>query len=252
MARELASVLVGILLVGTLAAQGRESWPPADRHASGQAEAAAACVRLESAGASATCIEAGPGRSLLLTVAHAFQGPARNKPIVFTAPSPRTGPPQTGTRPRVVRLDYQADLALIEVQTALPYTLPVAQGRVPAGPQRCRSVGYDQLQFPAVNVPVTILSVDGKFTYTRENPVPGRSGGPLVCDGKLCGVCVGYEVSGQRRGLYVSLRAIRSFLAARSTTEPSEKPVPAVREERLPAAPALQECPSGRCPILGR
>jgi Trypsin-like peptidase domain len=240
MVRELASVLVGILLVGTLAAQGEDNL-------------AAAVVRLDAHGASATCVASEPGRSLLLTVAHAFQGPARNRPIVFTAPSPQTGPPQTGTRPRVVRLDAAADLALIEVQAGpLPYVLPVAQGRIPEGPQRCRSAGFDEMRWPSTNVPVTITGVDSRFTYTRERPVEGRSGGPLICDGKLVGVVVGYEVSGQRRGLYVSLKAIRSFLTARSAVGPPEQPVPAVREERIPAAPALHECPDGRCPVLGK
>jgi hypothetical protein len=226
-----------------------------------QQDLAAAVARLESHGASATCISVSQQRSLLLSAAHAWQGAGRNKPIVFTAPTPESGPPRTGTRPRLIKLDEAADLALIEVQTELPYVLPVAMQGVPGGPQRCRSIGYDQMTFPAVNVPVTITSVDEKFIYSRQNPVPGRSGGPLVCDGKLVGVCVGFEVSGQRRGLYVSLSKIRKFLG----TSPDQAPrgsgrgdlvdrpgAPMVREERSFAAPTLQDCPSGRCPILGK
>lgn len=213
----------------------------------------AAVVRIESHGASATVIESGPGRSLLLSAAHPWRDLAvRTAPIVFTAPAPQSGPPVSATHPRVVKIDYEADLALVEVQTGpLPYVLPVAKS-TPPGPQRCRSVGFDLMRWPAVDKPVTILGMDAAHTYTREPPVEGRSGGPLVCDGQLVGVVVGYETAGQRRGIYVSLRAIKAFLAAPPTAAQSQKPAPAVHEERIPTAPALRECPDGRCPVLGK
>jgi hypothetical protein len=178
-------------------------------------DAAHAVVRIPSHGASATVIETQPGRTLLLGCAHAFQGPDRQRPIYLDAPVPGVG----GAEPRrvVIRLldvDDQADLSLILLQDGpLPYVAPVAPaGHSPGG--NVLSIGYDEMRWPARMAATSVLSSTATITYTRERPGHGRSGGALLdADrGLLIGVVQGYEVTGPRRGLYVSHTTILRFL----------------------------------------
>jgi hypothetical protein len=84
-------------------------------------------------------------------------------------------------------------------------------------------------RFDPVKVPTQVLGAD-RVTYTRERPVPGRSGGALLTSqGQLVGVVIGYEVRPQGRGMYVSHPTIVSWLKARSAQRP-----PVVKEERQP------------------
>ena len=59
-------------------------------------------------------------------------------------------------------------------------------------------------------------------------PWHGRSGGALIDRdaGCLIGVVQGYEIGGERRGLYVSHEAILKFLGKRTPPLPAAKPCP--------------------------
>ena len=172
-----------------------------------------AVVRIPSHGASATVIETGPGYTLLLGCAHAFEGSDRTKPIQLDVPVPCAGQPEQA-RIRLMAVDYQADLSLVELEDGpLPFVLPVAPpGHRPGN--AIWSVGYDEMRWPATAVPATILAVSGSTTFTRERPGHGRSGGALIdADaGRLIGVVQGYETAGQRRGMYVAHAVILRFL----------------------------------------
>jgi hypothetical protein len=169
-----------------------------------------AVVRLGSHGASGVVIASGQGVSYILTAAHAFEGQQRAKKIELDAPDGQ-GAVRTGGI-RLVKLDYGRDLALVEMrQGPLRHVCPVAQqaGRTTS----CYSVGYDKMVLPSGGpgvYPATILDQGRARTHTRERPVPGRSGGALICDGRVVGICHGYEIGG--RGIYVSLTAIHEFL----------------------------------------
>lgn len=170
-----------------------------------------AVIRLSSAGGSGTVIFVGNGKSLILSCGHCFENRDRYKPVVFDAPSPS---PTTQLRPgvRVLKVDYQADLSLLEVGAELPYVCPVAPPGHRLG--RLLSTGYDKMCWPAVQRAATYVAAGPGLTYTREIPVPGRSGGALMDldAGFLCGVCQGYEATRGGRGMYVSHAAICAFL----------------------------------------
>lgn len=171
-----------------------------------------ACVRMTSHGASATCIAATDGRSWLLGCAHAFEGADARKPITIETNSPTPGQQQQVSI-RLLAVDYRADLSLCEVNTRLPYVCQVA----PAGyrPGRLWSCGYDHMKWPITVRTATSLGSDHDITYTRERPIPGRSGGPLLDPDQrlLYGVVVGFEVHPGGRGMYVSHNKILTFLA---------------------------------------
>jgi len=180
-------------------------------------------VRVSSHGGSANVIATGPNYSLVLSAAHMFRASDRGKPVVMETPTPFHGvPPVGGTRPRVLDVDPEADLALVEIHAELPYCVPVAPASAQP-PQRCLSVGYDELQLPPQMRPVTILERDdgGGRTLTRERPWHGRSGGALIDEqnGWLVGVVSGYtgprsrqEVVGGAHGIYASHKAVVAFL----------------------------------------
>ena len=183
-------------------------------HAATPNELARAVVRLPSHGASATVIGTAAGQSWLLSCAHAFQGADRNKRIIVDAPAraPLGWPKDVGIQ--LLDVDYDNDLALILLHDGpLDFAAAVApEDHVPG--RRLLSVGYDQMQVPARERPATILLNTGSITFTRERPWHGRSGGALLDldSGYLIGVVSGYEVTGQRRGMYVAHAAIRRFL----------------------------------------
>jgi hypothetical protein len=178
--------------------------PPAAVHA---------VVRLPSHGASATVIETRAGATWLLGCAHAFEGNDRSRPIRLDVPVPSAGQPKQAAI-RLLAVDYRHDLSLILLEDGpLPYVAPVAPaGHVPGA--HVLSIGYDEMRWPAQQAPATLLGTAGATTYTRERPVPGRSGGALLdADrGWLIGVVQGYETTGPRRGMYVSHAAVLRFL----------------------------------------
>lgn len=202
-----------------------------------------AVVQLPSHGASATVIQTGPGRTLLLSCAHAFEGKDRYRPIDVDMPAPTSdGPRKVGVR--LLAVDYRRDLSLIEVPAGpVPYVCPVAPRL--SGSQ-VLSVGYDGMKKtpdgrPSVIKYATILETSDGVTWTREIPWHGRSGGALIDSNGLIGVVQGYETSGRRRGMYVSHQTILDFIA-----DPSPLPRPAVQEYRYGPR---QDCPNGQCPI---
>jgi hypothetical protein len=183
----------------------------------GCAEPPDAVVRLPSHGASGTVIHTEPGRSLILSCAHAFEGAARTTPVTLDVPRVHPGPPRKA-RIRLIALDYALDLSLVELNDGpLDYVCPVAPAGHRAG--RCLSVGYDEMRLPARQASATLLGSDRGISFTRERPWHGRSGGALIDfdAGYLIGVVQGYEVTGPRRGLYVSHQAILQFLKRPAT-----------------------------------
>jgi Trypsin-like peptidase domain len=193
-----------------------------------------AVVRLISHGGSATCISVGNGKSLLLSCAHCFStrkdrdrqgrerpGPApRYRPIVFDAPNPS---PAAQLQPgvRVLKVDYQLDLSLLEVDAELPYVCPVAPQGHRLG--QLLSVGYDEMCWPAKHVPTTVANWGGQAPnrlFTTSKPWHGRSGGGLLTGNYLVGVVSAYESNDDPshplpwtpRGVYVSHAAICRFL----------------------------------------
>jgi hypothetical protein len=140
---------------------------------------------------------------------------------------------------RLLDVDYQADLSLILLEDGpLTHVAPVAPpGHVPG--RNILSIGYDEMRWPATIIPTTILGSSAGTTCTRERPGHGRSGGALLdADaGLLIGVVQGYEVSGGRRGLYVSHAAILRFLQRQRGQPP---PPPTSRDVK----PGRPPCPT--------
>ncbi len=210
-----------------------------------------AVVRLPSHGASATVIQTAPGRTLLLSCGHAFEGPDARKKITVDMPAPTAGAP-SAVGVRLLHVDYRLDLSLIEVPAGpVPYVCSVASPG--HRPTRAISAGYDEMRItqdgrPSVVKWATLLGTTGNVTWTREIPWHGRSGGALIDadTGVLIGVVQGYEEGGNARGMYVSHQAIIQFLTAASRPGPvpvrPEEPVYRYGQPR-------QECPGGVCPI---
>lgn len=206
---------------------------------------------MPSHGISGTVIFVGGGKSTILSCAHGFRGQDRTKHITIDAPAPNPG---QAARPgtRLLKVDYESDLSLIEVAAELPYSTPVA----PIGhhPGRLLSAGYDEMKWPATQRTATFLGSAGNLTYTRERPWHGRSGGGLldVDNGYLIGVVQGYEVNG--RGMYASHAAICRFLNWPGTQQAAPSPGrPWVSEGIAPygSQPPLiigaPPCPGGVC-----
>jgi hypothetical protein len=171
-----------------------------------------AVVRIPSHGATATVIWTQPGKTYLLGCAHAYEGAARAKAMKLDVQTPSGGSEKRAAI-RLVAVDYQADLSLVELGDGpLAYECPIVSDL--GHPARVLSSGCDKMAWPPVVQPATIVGHQGRTTYTRENPVPGRSGGALIdADrGVLIGVVQGYETSGPRRGMYVSHAAVTQFL----------------------------------------
>ena len=191
------------------------------------AQASLAVVRLPSHGASATVIATEPGKTWILGCGHAFQGRDRSKPIVIDVPTPYPQPPRkVGTQ--LLKVNYEDDLSLVLLAAGpVDYVCPVAALGHPLG--ELLSVGYDEMQLPAKVLPTHVVQLSAQVTYTRERPWHGRSGGALIDahTGSLVGVVQGYEVEGQRRGMYVSHQAILRFLAGEPwKAQPRALPVP--------------------------
>jgi hypothetical protein len=214
-----SSALVFAALVLALGHGQTRAVPPSS------ANVAQAVVRIPSHGASATVIETRQGHTLLLGCAHAFEGSDRQRPIHLDIPATNAGKPRQAAI-RLLDIDYQADLSLMLLSDGpLEYVATVAPaGHVPG--KSILSVGYDEMRWPAQAMAATILGTSATITFTRERPGHGRSGGALLdADrGWLIGVVQGYEVTGQRRGLYVSHGAILRFLARQRPKETPSTP----------------------------
>jgi hypothetical protein len=204
----LPALIVCLVVFGTAQAQ-YEQFIPADPQL--------AVVRIMSHGASGTFIATQPGRSWILSCGHMFtdrqmrpSAAARNKPLWIDA-CVMYGPAGPA-KARVLAVDYDADLSLIQLDKGPCHYLPVDQS-----PNRMRklvSCGYDEMKWPCLMKPATCLSSADGTIYTREKPWHGRSGGGLI-DAEshtLIGVVQGYETTGQRRGIYVSRQAVKAFL----------------------------------------
>lgn len=211
--RALAALAFGSFLA-VLAELPAQSAPPAVAETrAGGPGAIFAVVRLPSHGASATVIDTRPGSSLLLGCAHAFQGSSRTKPLTIDLPCSQPGPVRPA-RIRLLAVDAGLDLSLIALEDGpLPFVCPVAPpGYRPSS--AVLSIGYDGMRWPPQQRTATLLGTNGRTTYTRETPWHGRSGGALLDrqSGYLIGVVQGYEVGGQRRGMYVSHQTVLTFL----------------------------------------
>jgi hypothetical protein len=235
--------LLTLLLLALAACRAPASEPP-------RYHPALAVVRIRSHGASGTVIATAPGKSWILSCAHMFAGPAEYK-----KPLRIDGPPQPLAAPkraacRILAVDAQADLSLLEHDNGPFYCCPVA----PAGHQpgnNLLSAGYDEMRWPVTQQRATLLESLGQTTFTRERPWHGRSGGGLidVDSHVLIGVVQGYEVGGRGRGVYVSHAAVLTFVARHL---PSDRPGE-LRPSR-PRSPGYLVPPScpypgGGCPI---
>jgi hypothetical protein len=212
-----------------------------------------AVVRISSHGASATVIHTEKGRSLLLGCAHAYQGKDRTKQMALDIPTPDkpTAPKQNAIT--LLAVDYELDLSLVELKDGpLPYVCPVApKNHRPS--RNILSVGYDEMKWPSTQKAATILGSTATHTFTRERPWHGRSGGALIDleNSYVIGVVQGYETSGERRGMYVSLEAIHKFLTkAQGTQKSSPKACPdgTCPNGQCPNGCPNPDCPNGKCP----
>lgn len=199
-----------------------------------------ACVRIQSHGASGTIIGTSRDKSYILGCAHMLEDARGNpSPTLLSRKFTLDGPIQPfATRKlaavRLLAWDHRLDLSLLEIDNGPFHFVPVAPpGHVPS--KRIRSLGYDDMKWPAVNRPATLLFSGPTTTYTREKPWHGRSGGGLIDVDKGCliGVVQGYETGGAQRGVYVSHSAVLLFL---NRHRPSLVPKPF----------AASPCPSNR------
>lgn len=202
--------------------------------------AADAVVRLPSHGASATVIHTGPGRTYLLTCAHAFAGADRNRPIHVDGPAAPRGTPS------IIHLDSRLDLAMLEVADGpVLHCAPAAGPGYRPGP-KLLSVGYDDMKLPATRRQATILRTDRDVTWTREPPWHGRSGGALLDleTGQLIGVVSGYVHARNGPGVYASQQAVARFLERCGWRSPSGS-TPPDGDARLLRQPQLAlPCPT--------
>jgi hypothetical protein len=197
-----------------------------------------ASVRIKSHGASGTIIKTTVSRSWILSCCHIFFGSTGqldqaliSKRLVIDGPV-QPHAIQGIAQSRVVLIDPKVDLSLIEIDNGPFNYVPVAPREYRPG-RRVSSAGYDLMRWPATHVHNTILGQLSHWTYTKEKPIEGRSGGGLFdLDAKvLIGVCIGYEVSGEGRGLFVSHQSIMRFLNAETPRSlapnlPIQKPCP--------------------------
>jgi hypothetical protein len=176
-----------------------------------------AIVRLPSHGGSGTVIATTASHTYVLSCAHAFQAEDARKPIQIDGEQVPAG------LPRLVAVDYEHDLSLIEIPAGnAPNVAPVGgPGHKPSA--RLLSVGYDEMRLPATQRPVHIVKTDSDITWTREPPWHGRSGGALLDleQGVLIGVVSGYVNYPEGPGLYVSHRDIGLFLEEQHWSSPS-------------------------------
>jgi hypothetical protein len=185
---------------------------PATAAAAPLDDAYLAVVQLPSHGASATVIHTAPGETLVLTVAHAFEGQARGRPVVVLVPRPEGAGTEKTAGIRLAALDPQAALVVVAAGP-LPHAARVAP-RGFAGSGWAYSCGYDGMRQPATRVLTRVRGTQGPTTFTEQTPWHGRSGGALFDaeTGYLVGVVQGYTVERHPVGLYASLASVHAFL----------------------------------------
>ena len=111
--------------------------------------------------------------------------------------------------------DADFDLSLLEIDNGPFQYIPVAPKGFQPG-RNVASAGYDNMHWPITQKAATIVGSGDNWTFTREKPWHGRSGGGLFdLDAKrLIGVVNGYEVNHGQRGIYVSHDAVVKFIFA--------------------------------------
>jgi hypothetical protein len=220
-------------------------------------------VRIKSHGASGAVIATTDGKSWILSCAHMFYD-ARDhvdpsltgKKIVIDGPAQPYAESKLAPV-RVIGADPLCDLSLLEIDNGPFHFMPIAAAGFLPG-RDIVSAGYDGMKWPITQVSVTILQTSPAWTYTREKPWHGRSGGGLFDLGGRCliGVVNGYETTGQQRGIYVGHDAILRFVGRykdRFPPTPGRPPEPQ-RHFKYSApmfAPPFfgSPCPGGVCPI---
>ena len=130
-------------------------------------------------------------KSWILSCAHMFFG-ARDtlddtythKKIVIDGPA-QPYAMQKLAATRLLAADADHDLSLIEIDNGPFNYVPVApQGFQPS--RNLVSAGYDEMKWPITSKQATILVTMSDWTYTREKPWHGRSGGGLFdLDGNI-------------------------------------------------------------------
>ncbi len=200
---------------------------------------ALATVRIKSHGASGTIIASTHGKSWILGCGHMFLDAAgrpseaeRQRPLKIDGPAQPYAEKKRAPA-RVLAVDHDRDLCLIEIDNGPFFTVPVARaGHVPG--KKLLSLGYDNMAWPVTQKAATWLVSTGNWTYTVEKPWHGRSGGGLIdVEARvLIGVVHGYEVKPGGRGIYVRHAAIVAFLAKHGQSAPP-----------LPAAPPVPQWP---------
>jgi hypothetical protein len=239
------------LALGLVACSFLTSAAPAQYEQPVPAKPELAVVRLPSHGASATIICTSEGRSWILSCAHMYADAKGNPdPALRAKRHTIDGYRQPhakavrGTGLQLLAWDYQADLSLLVIDNGPFFHIPVADGVKPRA--NVLSIGYDSQAWPVVIERATPLPGGPPgVLFTREHPVPGRSGGGLI-DGderRLIGTCIGFEVlPGNRpgRGMYVTGDTVRAFLKANAryfTMGPLPTPSGATSAAHLQPAP---------------
>jgi len=207
----------GLLILLALASTAAVEAPPPPGYL--------AVVCVPSHGGSATFIATFPpdanyphGVSYLLSCAHLLEDGGAAKPIVLHAPAPGGAKSPVRCQPRFIAFDTVVDLSLMRMDHGpVPNVAPIAP-RNHSIASRAISCGYDQMRWPGRREPVTIFRVTPTELWSREKPIPGRSGGGLLDPetGQLIGVCLArIDVKSDPtagRGIYCSLEAIHHFL----------------------------------------
>lgn len=167
-----------------------------------------AVVCIPSHGGSGVVIGTNDKCTYILSCWHCFSdSKSQKKPI-------RIDVPGTGQQ-RAVGIDLLAvgddrvDLALIRVNCG-PFkkVLPINPRNRPIG-RDCWSMGFDSMKYPATQKQTRIMKSYDTMFWTNTPPWHGRSGGALISDGYLVGICHAY--SGQN-GIYVNHKTIYNFL----------------------------------------
>jgi hypothetical protein len=216
-----------------------------------------AMVRIKSHGCSGTVIAATDGKSWILSCCHMFldEKGRIDKSLTgkkFSIDGPlQPYAPKTLAEVKLLALDTDQDLSLLEIANGPFHWLAVApKGHQPS--RNVRSSGYASMAWPIVTRDATILQTSGDWTWTREKPYHGQSGGALLDLGpagvtpRLIGVTYGYEAHGRMRGVYASHESVLRFLAAYQAQfgQTPTAPPPPVRHQPFarPLLPTPKQC----------
>src|SRR5262249_48803493 len=146
---------------------------------------------------SGVIVSTAPGETLILTVAHAFEGTARKRPLVLLVPRPEGAGGTKKVGITLAAVDEKADLALVVLKAGpLPHAATVAPRGFKVAKGSASSCGYDGMRLPAACVLTRVLGSAHGTTFTEKLPGHGRSGGALLeaKTGYLIGIVQGYTV----------------------------------------------------------